>query len=278
VRFRQPGQVMQASVNILTKALAKKRPPASPAPWPSKDYPPADSSFYQPSVAEHLGWSEGADRAAEVSDYQALNMAVPKPVETPEYDQGGLKAIGALFNTYILAQGPDGLYIVDQHAAHERVLFERLKTEMSDGPLNGQRLLMPLTIEVSPTQAAALEGMLEVLSRFGFELEPFGGQTFVLKAVPAILTGRDPYKIMEEIIDETNTLRPDAGLARIEESFMQTICCHGSIRAGDALTLEEMNRLLADLDQTEISTHCPHGRPLIYLLDLKEIEKKFKRA
>ena len=278
VRFRRPGQVMQAAVNIMTRALNKKHPLAPLSPPLRKDYPSTDSSFFQPSVAESLTWNETDDRPRPAFDHQPPPVAVSPPEEDSGSGKQGLKAIGALYKTYILAQGADGLYIVDQHAAHERILFERLKADMASGPLDSQRLLVPLTIEVSPTQAVALEGMIEELGRFGFELEPFGGQTFVLRAVPVVLTGKDPDKIMGEIVDEADMLHPGAGLARIEEAFMQTVSCHGAVKAGDELTLEEMNRLLADLERAEISTHCPHGRPLIYHLDLKEIEKKFKRV
>ncbi|MBW2052413.1 MAG: DNA mismatch repair endonuclease MutL [Deltaproteobacteria bacterium] len=280
VRFRQPGQVMQVSVNIMSQALNKEhRPLVSPikSPPPPVPYPAINSAFFKSSVAEPLAWNEEADRKTWRPEVHAPHPPAARPDDVFETERHGLRAIGALFRTYILAQGPDGLYIIDQHAAHERILFERLQTEMAAGPLNSQQLLIPVTFEVTPTQAVGLEGLLAELSRFGFDLEPFGGQTFVLRAIPAVLTGRDPHKVMGEIIDEVDTLRPDAGLARIEEAFMQTLCCHGSIRAGHEMTLEEMDQLLTDLSQAKISTHCPHGRPLIYHIDLKELEKKFRR-
>jgi len=279
VRFRQPGEVMKAAVDIMSQALGKNhRPLSAPAASLPLYYAKAGSSFVQPAVAEALAWKEGADR-------KTWQTGLPRPPQpaldqdlTMEAERQGLRAIGVLHNTYILAQGPDGLYIIDQHAAHERVLFERLEAEIAGGDLASQQLLMPVTFEVSPTQAVGLQGLLQDLARFGFDIEPFGGQTFVLRAVPAVLAGKDPNKVMGEIIDEVDSLRPEAGLARIEEALMQTVTCHSAVKAGDELTLEEMDQLLADLGRTKVRTHCPHGRPLIYLVELKELEKKFRRT
>ncbi|MEE9436191.1 MAG: hypothetical protein V3V37_05865, partial [Candidatus Adiutricales bacterium] len=136
---------------------------------------------------------------------------------------------------------------------------------------------LPATLELTPTKAVGLENALPSLKRFGFELAPFGGSTFVLKSFPAVLTGRDPEKVMSEIIDDIDDHHPEAGIKKIEESLLQSLACHGSVRAGDELTFEEMDRLLNDLNRTKISTHCPHGRPFIFHLTLPEIEKLFKR-
>ena len=170
--------------------------------------------------------------------------------------------------------------MVDQHAAHERVIFERLRRELAEGRLAAQGLLMPETLELTPGQAAAIEALGDSLERFGFEVEPFGGRTFVLRAVPAVMAGRDAHRVFGEIIEETSADGDGPahlGLERFEENLLSSLACRAALKAGGPMTLAEMDRLLEDLNRTEIPTHCPHGRPLIFVLEKREIEKRFKR-
>jgi len=276
VRFRQPGQVLEAAAAVLAEALAAHRP--KPLFHPAADvprlYPLRPASPGTPAVAEAWTWVAEPD------------APVAPPVSAPETwpelaNQAGpadLFAIGQLYRTYILAQGTDGLYIVDQHAAHERVLFERFEDELARGRLSSQPLLLPLVLEMGPVQAAALETLRPDLDRLGFELEPFGGQTFVLKAVPAVLAGRNAEQAISEIADQADEpgVKPDRASALIK--LLSTLACHASVRAGDELGREEMDRLLADLGRTRLPTHCPHGRPLIFHLAARDIEKRFQRG
>jgi len=277
VRFRQPGQVFAAAVEIMTGALSQDRRPLKPAPV---GYP-GEAFIGRPSiVTEAAGWeTEARDlfkKPAEGIPLSAAAVGRPEPVLPPE--QEGLRPIGQLFRTYILAQGPEGLYIIDQHAAHERVLFERLLEQLQQGSLAGQGLLWPQTFEVSPSQAVLLESIIGILTRFGFGLEFFGGQTFVLRTVPAVLVGRDGPKTLDAILGQMEDHRPATGLERLEETLLQSLACHGAIKAGQEMTRPEMEQLLTDLDRTRVPTHCPHGRPLIFHLNLAELEKKFKRS
>lgn len=265
VRFRQPGQVISAATEIIARALRENlRPmPARPA-----AYHPAQPQGPPPAVAEAVAWKEAP------AGKPAPPVTADQEVSPPDH----LRPIGQLFQAYILAQGPEGLYVVDQHAAHERVLYERLQGELAAGRLASQALLLPLTFDLSPTQAAGLESLRAELERCGFDLAPFGGQTYVLKAVPAVLAGRDVQAAVGEIIDQADDLRPEAGLQGFQEALLKTLACHGAVKAGDELTRAEMDRLLADLDQSAVPTHCPHGRPLVFHLDRQEIEKRFKRS
>jgi len=290
VRFRSPGEVINAAVTVITGALDRddraRIPPLEDRPsfrqTPSL-YPTPAMLDSQPMRDGGLGPglldSNPPARPVFIDRDPAAGL---EPSATPlteaEADRAGLKPIGQLFKTYILAQGRDSLYILDQHAAHERVLFERLASELNSGPLPAQSLLLPVTLELSPTQALGLENTLDRLSRFGFDLAPFGGRTFILKTVPSILGGKDPNALMIEIIDELDEVRPQDGLDRLEEALLSTLACHSAVKAGDEMTLAEMDRLLLDLRAASLPTHCPHGRPLIFRFDLKEIEKKFKRT
>ncbi|MEW5722543.1 MAG: DNA mismatch repair endonuclease MutL [Thermodesulfobacteriota bacterium] len=278
VRFRRPNEVYAAAVEIMTQALSETpRPRAAlrtgttPGRSPSLSWG-ADFDFAPPPrAAETSSWSvEPLPPPAPISGLEPENLAAP-----PEKD---FAPVGQLYRSYILAQGRDGLYIVDQHAAHERVLYERLKADLAQGRLPGQALLLPETLELPPTKAVLLEELLGELDRFGFDLAPFGDHTFVLRAVPAVLAGQDARRVIGEITDRARETRPAEGLAWFEEALLSSLACHGALKAGRTLSLEEMGRLLEDLGRTKVPTHCPHGRPLVFRLDRREIEKRFKRV
>jgi DNA mismatch repair protein MutL len=282
VRFRQPGEIFQAAVELMAQALSEKLRPVSrdaferpetsdprynqaPPEYAAFDFAPAGS------VGETTVWTQ--------SEIHPPPAFAPVPAEAGENEevQGGLKPIGQLFRSYILAQGADGLYVVDQHAAHERILYEKLQTGLENGRMPSQALLMPETIELTPVQTELMNDLVPRLERFGFDLEPFGGRTFVVRSVPAVLAERDPRQVLDDIIDLAAEHRPGRGLERIEEHMTASLACHGAIKANQSLTLDEMQRLLDDLDRTRVPTNCPHGRPLIFKLDRREIEKRFQR-
>lgn len=274
VRFRQPGQVFNAAADVMARALNKVQEPFKPRPMYTPSPSPAPASLGEAVVWEAKP-DQGLDQPAFIPS-SALEIPQPRPDMTP--GQNSLRPIGQLFRSYILAQGQEGLFIIDQHAAHERVLFERLKSQLTAGPLASQGMLLPQTLELTPTQAAGLEQLAPDLVRFGFDLEPFGGQTFVLRAVPLVLAGKEASRILTGILEGMEAHRPEAGLDNFEEKTLQSLACHAAVKAGDEMSLPEMDRLLTDLDQTLVPTHCPHGRPLIFHLDRREIEKRFKRS
>ena len=214
----------------------------------------------------------------------SLSPALPpntgplSPVPGPTTDTGWrfaeLSVLGQLQGTYILAQAPDGLLIIDQHAAHERVLFELLSSSADhSGPR--QALLFPLAVELDPAGAAWVEGHLEVLQEGGLELEPFGGSTFLVRAVPACLADQDLGAVVPEMVSDLAQL--PAGENQLRRRLHLTMSCRGAIKAGQRLTPEEMHHLLAQLDTLAVSSHCPHGRPLWRLLTMPEIRQNFRR-
>ena len=152
--------------------------------------------------------------------------------------------------------------VIDQHAAHERVAFERLKGEFAATGVESQGLLFPETIELSFREAATLAEHAPELARLGFELESFGGSTWLLKGVPRLLAGGDYLRPLRDIMEEL------AGLGKT---------CHSVVRGSHSLTLPEINALFLQMDATEFSSNCPHGRPVFRKIGLSEIEKMFKR-
>jgi DNA mismatch repair protein MutL len=186
-----------------------------------------------------------------------------------------LEIIGQLQDTYILAQGPQGLILIDQHAAHERILYEALK---SKGPEAArQPLLFPRVIEVPPAQADWLKEHLAVLSQAGLELEPFGGTAFLLTAAPAVLPAADLEAVVLAAVEALAPLKSGAQPQPVLEQALTLIACHGAIKAGQNLDRPEIQALLRQLDGLTTSSHCPHGRPLWRLIAYGEIHRSFRR-
>jgi DNA mismatch repair protein MutL len=185
-----------------------------------------------------------------------------------------LRVVGQVLNSYIVAEGPDGLYIVDQHAAHERIRFDRLKQQHSQRAVSVQGLLEPATFEVSPRQDEILSLCYEELAQFGFSLEPFGSRTYLVRTVPGLL-GRDDWAgALRELLEALS------GEARHnwEEKIIASIACHGAIKSGQALSDDEMRALVRQLEQAANPHTCPHGRPTIIHLTSRQMEKEFGRG
>lgn len=203
------------------------------------------------------------------------------PLEDFIYDgvgvNGGPVSILAQFHqSYILIQSKDGLVIVDQHAAHERLLFNRLKEDFLRGGTEIQRLLSPETLEMAPDEANALCDNLESLKKAGFEVEPFGRNTILLKGVPAACKIDNPLRLLSDIAgDLKNDSSPSSSSM---DGLLKRLACSGAIKAGQRLSMEEMKELFRMLCDTDYGSTCPHGRPVAFKLSLKEIEKSLRRV
>ena len=187
-----------------------------------------------------------------------------------------LRIIGQVRGTYILCEGADGLILIDQHAAHERVVFERLKTRSGGGGA-AQHLLLPETVDLDFREAAMMAPLLADLSRMGLELEPFGGNTFVVKAVPALLAGREAAPLVREIAEKMADTEYAPDVAGALDPVLMLMACHGAIRAGQTLDEKQIRGLLAQMDDCESPSHCPHGRPTWIRWRFSDLEKAFKR-
>jgi DNA mismatch repair protein MutL len=192
--------------------------------------------------------------------------------------------LGQLHETYILMQYPGGVFIVDQHAAHERVVYERLRTRFMGGARDTQHLLFPVTLELGASDDQWLARCLPRLASLGFALEPFGGTTYRLHSVPALLAERDVSAALMDILevlrtpgDETLALDGLEEVPQVLDRVLTVMACHGAIRAHQRLQDEEMRTLMRDLGRTAMPFTCPHGRPVLLNVALAEIEKKFLR-
>ena len=185
-----------------------------------------------------------------------------------------LRVIGQMGTTYVIAEGPDGMYLIDQHAAHERVLYERILTQLSEAGPEVQGLLTPAVVDVTPQQAAAFGAAAEQLTSIGFDIESFGDGALAVRAVPGVLSARDPARAVAELLDAL--AEPDA--APIADRAPMTLACHAAVRAGMTLSLDEMRELVRMLETCDAPRTCPHGRPTMMHLSAAALDREFRRG
>lgn len=190
---------------------------------------------------------------------------------------GNCRILGQVHGTYLLCETADKLVLIDQHAAHERIGFEKLKRQFESGGVSRQALLIPKNFELKPSAAEILRLYLEDLEKFGLEVEPFGRSGFVLRAVPALLAGEDSVGLIVALIEELQAFGRLGPLEEKVHEVLETIACHRQIRAGDRLSTPEIEALLADMETLSFSYSCPHGRPSVLQVSFDEIERWFKR-
>ena len=187
-----------------------------------------------------------------------------------------LRAVGQIGATYLVAEGPDGLYLVDQHAAHERVLFEALMRAYEENQVEVQTLLEPLVVTLSIEQSDLLENQSEVLQRIGFDVEPFGQRTYRLRAIPAMFVRADPERIIRSVVEDFE--EDETPLAKETEARLAARACkRAAIKAGQVLSMEEQQKLLRDLESCTAPRTCPHGRPTMIHLSVDALERQFGR-
>jgi DNA mismatch repair protein MutL len=185
--------------------------------------------------------------------------------------------LGQFRDTYIIAIDADGVAIIDQHVAHERVLFEQVMERLTSGPLESQRLLTPIVIELSPAARQALAAHAALLDRFGLEVEEFGGSSIRLAAVPALLDPAECEAVVRALAEDLDV---GDGSGHVEDALRRiaaTMACHAAVKANYPLTQEKMHYILAELRRTAYSSVCPHGRPVVLRITRRELEKNFER-
>lgn len=186
-----------------------------------------------------------------------------------------LRLVGQVATTFLVAEGPDGLYLIDQHAAHERVLFEKFMSQREDS-IPAQVLLQPVTVELPSSSARLLADQLPVLERLGFQVEPFGPGTFIVRALPTLLLGMDPTSAIGVLVEDFEEDESPLG-AEVEAKVIARVCKRAAVRAGQVLTHEEQEALLSDLEACESPRTCPHGRPTMIYLSVDLLERQFGR-
>ena len=190
----------------------------------------------------------------------------------------GLHLLAQFQNTYLLAQRGNALLLVDQHAAHERILFEQYRADLYERRMRTAPYLLPETLELSPQNAVLLEQYLPQWGRLGFEIERFGRETYLVRQVPALLAGRDIKPLLLEVLDELALFGKSGRIEEVLNGILERTACHSAIRGGDVLSREEMESLLAQLQHLDVNLYCPHGRPVWVELPLSELERRFKRS
>ncbi len=263
VRFRNEGTLFSALQKAVRETLLKTSPIPS---WQGADVtlPPAwgGPRASVPSLSSRQTTS-GAFLSSEGQSPVLPVKALPI-----------LRVVGQIGSTYMVAEGPDGLYLIDQHAAHERVLYERLTTLHKEQTPETQGLLEPVVVELTPAQEALLHPHLPFLSRYGFSLEPFGERSYLIRSMPLPLTSKAPAQALREFLDAT--LGEGAGNNQ-QEKLIITLACHSAVRAGDPLSQQEMESLVRQLEETVHPNNCPHGRPTMIHLSSGQLERQFGR-
>jgi DNA mismatch repair protein MutL len=269
VRFRSPRLVQEAVFRAVQDALRSQR-----------------------VVQAQHGLGRSATGAQKWPPYSPIPQS-PLPLSGPPFpnNQGGLfqeaaaifgpgrfgAVVGQLQETFVVAASDEEVFFIDQHVAHERVIFEELRQRLASGPLPSQVLLFPETLELGPGKAALLEEWSGDLAALGFDLEGFGGQSALLRAVPALLKAEEPRRLIEGLLDEVGS-PAGAQQAPLVERALAFVACRAAVKAHAPLQREEMVRLLADLSAAEVPYFCPHGRPIVSRLSLKEIKRELRRT
>jgi DNA mismatch repair protein MutL len=207
----------------------------------------------------------------------------PKPVENPKTASSDVpspndfRIIGVLQRLYVLMESKEGLVLMDQHAAHERVNFEKFRRALESGGVPCQRLLMPITLQTTPRDADVLKQNQASLTRLGIEIELFGPNIFKVEALPSFLKTDDPAAWLDQVIEELSSLTAKASSLRLSEDAIATTACRASVKSNDVLSIPELQALLKDLFACEMPYCCPHGRPTLVQISTAELERKFGR-
>jgi DNA mismatch repair protein MutL len=182
-----------------------------------------------------------------------------------------------MHDLYLVVEVPEGILVIDQHALHERVLFEQLQERLRNGTLESQRLLIPEPVELSPAQAAAVLGHRADLAELGLEVSDFGGSTVLLGSYPAVLGKRPPQAILRAVVDYLVARERAPGREVLLNDLLSLMACHGAVRAGDRLTPEEVATLAAQRHLAQDTHHCPHGRPASLFFSRHDLDRQFRR-
>ena len=188
-----------------------------------------------------------------------------------------LKPLGQIRNSFILAINEDGLWIVDQHVAHERVLFEKVLRQRSASKVESQRLLMPLVLELTAGQQAVFSEISDELGRNGFEVEPFGSRSVAVKIAPAGIDAAQIESMLHELLEQIAAEEQALNLEKVSHRIAASIACHAAIKVNMPLEQNKMEWLLAELAKTDCPMTCPHGRPVVLRYSVKDIQRAFKR-
>ncbi|MHB8104894.1 MAG: DNA mismatch repair endonuclease MutL [Dehalococcoidales bacterium] len=260
VKFRSEGEVFRAVQKAVRQALTAQMPVPQ-----INDMAAPYKTTPSHQLEQLWGTTSSTGKTVPISRDIKPTLTASLPV---------LRVVGQVMNVYIVAEGPDGLYLIDQHAAHERIRYDKVKQQREQRKPEVQGLLEPATFEVTPRQDAIMRSCLEELSNFGFKMESFGDRTYLVRSVPALAAGDNWTGMLKEMLDSL------AGEERSkwEEKIVASIACHGAIKSGQALSDDAMRALVRQLEQTANPHTCPHGRPTVIKLSAAQLEREFGRS
>ena len=291
VRFSDPQRVRGLFVGSLMNALSDAGLRATQEGsehalrrFQSAQMPTITSAPASPDTGDMLQGQQGLSSYMLADAPPAARIAMPSQPETmaqgapaeASFPLGAARA--QLHKTYVIAETGDGIVLVDQHAAHERLVMERMKEGLAEGPLASQTLLLPEVVDIPIDQYEAILGEVDMLNRLGLQLEGFGQGSLLVRGVPALLGEASPSAIVRDIGEELSHLGGSTGLQDRLNAVIASISCHGSVRAGRQLGSDEMNALLRQMEETPAAGQCNHGRPTFITLSLSDLEKLFHRS
>ena len=284
IKFRDGRRAFSAVQRAVRRTLVERAPvpemSRAPRTWPTPDWErrqallrPGRGDVATAQMAAQMGMElyRTAGGLPELGESAGGEAGRVGPVRLPL-----LRVVGQVGQTYVVAEGPQGMYLIDQHAAHERVLYEQMMAQHARRDVTSQALLEPLVLDLDPLLAGVLDEHLGALNQLGFQFEPFGGASFLLRAVASVLVVPD---IQAALVDILELLRQgDDPLAdQAEERLIAAVCKRAAIKAGQTLSLEEMQELVRRLEQCESPRTCPHGRPTVLHFSVEQLEKEFGR-
>ena len=295
VRFRRGGAVHELIAHAVQARLRDqsrelRRPPAGFGVAPPAR---AQMPLHMPARVDGASWPsgplrlvDGAPPLAERRPDAVAPIAPPVAVHRQAGDDqaqpagffGGLRAVGQVLDGYLICEGNEQLVLIDQHAAHERVTFERLRAAYASGLVPRQQLLVPTVLEVGPREAALLREQIDTLDGVGFEIEPYAGGAFAVRAVPALLADTDAAVLLRDVTEDLADVGRSRRVEQAAEAVLARLACHSAVRVGHQMGAQQIRALLVAMDHVDFSGNCPHGRPAYVLLSRGDLERWFKRT
>jgi len=284
IKFRDEGRTFKSVYRAITEALAKPDASqfATPAPVVSREQPALHYAADKPLISPVRLWREDPPSLTLTAVREELrqeeHLAGVEEISPPNKEQQqdmSLAPLGLIENCYIVANGPDGLYIIDQHAAHERILYDRLSA--SSGRIPAQQLLIPLLLDFDSRETAIIEEYLNLFYELGFALETVGPNTLRLTEMPADVPCADARGFLQDILALIQTSQEPTA-ATLRHAYLQTAACRGAVKAGEALNMRQLQALVSELGTTALPYTCPHGRPTIINFSGADLAKMFKRT
>lgn len=297
VRFRHSGHIFSAVQRAVRETIVADSPIrhfragqfeslTRPQGWQGNQQQAfgrsSDLSWDQLSDPSSWSGQGQLDLSSPIIDLEP-GLGAPEEDFSPEYieTEGDrlpmMRVIGQIGSSYIIGEGPDGMYLIDQHAAHERIQFEKFMDAFKRQEIPSQRLVAGTAVHLPPDQATRLTNQTAVLEKLGFEIEPFGPNAFMIRAVPAVVSRQDPTRVINDIIADLEV--GNAPLQeKIEEKIIRRVCKTASVKAGQTLSKQEMEALVQQLERCRNPHTCPHGRPTLIYLSVAQLEREFGRA